>query len=194
MVHHLAPNGTAGFVLANGSMTSGQSGEGDIRASIVEADLVDCMVSLPGQLFYTTQIPVCLWFLAKNKRAAGMRDRRGEVLFIDARNLGEMATRTHRVLTNEDIGKITSTYHAWRRLDGGYVDQAGFCKAAQLQEIRSHDFVLTPGRYVGAAVAEEDTESIEEKLERIRADLLANFEQSDQLQAVIRERLRGLKR
>lgn len=193
-VHHLAPGGIAGVVLANGSMSSQQSGEGDIRKALVEADLVDCMVALPTQLFYSTGIPVCLWFLAKDRQNHRFRDRRGEVLFIDARNLGEMATRVHRVLTDDDIAKVAGTYHAWRgESDAGtYEDEPGFCKAASLDEIKSHDFILTPGRYVGAAATAEDAEPIEEKLERLRARLLADFEESDRLEAIIRQRLEAL--
>jgi len=177
-IHHLAPSGLAGFVLANGSMSSNQSGEGDIRRAIVEADLVDCMIALPGQLFYSTQIPVCLWFIARDKKngpacAAGaavrrFRDRRAETLFIDARKLGKMIDRVHRELTDEDIHRIANTYHAWRSSsfplpqgegqgEGGvYRDIPGFCKSATLEEIRKHGHVLTPGRYVGAEAAEED--------------------------------------
>ena len=147
-IHHLAPTGIAGFVLANGSMSSNQSGEGEIRKDIIEADLVDCMVALPGQLFYSTQIPVCLWFLARNKKNGRFRDRRGETLFIDARKLGTMIDRTHRELTDEDIAKIAGTYHAWRGDKGAGAStptSPGFCKAAKLDEIRKHGHVLTPG-------------------------------------------------
>src|SRR5439155_1199198 len=163
-LHHLAPTGLAGFVLANGSMSSNQSGEGDIRQAIIEADLVDCMVALPGQLFYSTQIPVCLWFLSRNKvggtssASPKFRIRRGETLFIDTRKLGRMIDRVHLELTDEDIQKTAGTYHAWRgdKGAGKYEDIAGFCKSAKLDEIRAHGFVLTPGRYVGAEEAEDD--------------------------------------
>jgi type I restriction enzyme M protein len=156
-VHHLAPTGTAGFVLANGSMSSNQSGEGEIRKAIIEADLVDCMVALPGQLFYSTQIPVCLWFLTRSKANGPFRKRAGETLFIDARKMGTMVDRVHRELTDDDIGKLADTYHAWRGDKGVkvmYADEPGFCKAAKLEEIRGHGHILTPGRYVGAAEAE----------------------------------------
>ncbi len=168
-IHHLAPTGLAGFVLANGSMSSNQSGEGEIRKAIIEADLVDCMVALPGQLFYSTQIPVCLWFLARSKKASALpaapgakrgagRDRRGETLFIDARKLGTMVDRVHRELTDDDLAKIAGTYHAWRgdKDAGEYEDVPGFCKATKLDDIRKHGHVLTPGRYVGAEAAEDD--------------------------------------
>ncbi|HWI89039.1 MAG TPA: class I SAM-dependent DNA methyltransferase, partial [Sphingomicrobium sp.] len=147
-IHHLAPNGLAGFVLANGSMSSNQSGEGEIRKAIVEADLVDCMVALPGQLFYSTQIPVCLWFLARSKKNGRFRDRRGETLFIDARKLGAMVDRTHRELTDADVARIAGTYHAWRgdRDAGSYENVRGFCVSATVEDIRKHGHVLTPGR------------------------------------------------
>jgi type I restriction enzyme M protein len=168
-IHHLAPNGLAGFVLANGSMSSNQSGEGEIRKAMIEAGLVDCMVALPGQLFYSTQIPVCLWFLARSKGNGRFRDRRGETLFIDARKLGTMVDRVHRELTEEDVARIAGTYHAWRGDEGAgeYEDVAGFCKSATLEEIRQHGHVLTPGRYVGAEEQEDDGEPFEEKMKRL---------------------------
>ena len=168
--HHLAPNGTAGVVLANGSMSSQQSGEGEIRKAMIEADVVDCMVALPGQLFYSTQIPACLWFLARNKNPGkGLRDRRGQVLFIDARKMGVLVDRTRRELTDDEIKKIADTYHAWRgEQDAGeYADVPGFCKSATLEDIRKHGHVLTPGRYVGAAEQEDDGEPFEEKMLRL---------------------------
>ena len=176
-IHHLAPTGTAGFVLANGSMSASQSGEGEIRERIIEADLVDCMIAMPGQLFYSTQIPVCLWFLTRNKKNGkpkdgskkAFRDRRGETLFIDARKLGTMADRTHRELSEDDIAKIAGTYHAWRGDEGAgdYEDVPGFCKSANLEGIRKNRHILTPGRYVDAAAQEEDDEPFEEKMERL---------------------------
>jgi type I restriction enzyme M protein len=198
MIHHLAPNGMAGFVLANGSMSAQASGEGNIRKAIVEADLVDCMVALPGQLFYTTQIPVCLWFLARNKAGTDpcrpLRDRRGETLFIDARQMGQLTDRIHRELMSEDLSKIVNAYHAWRGEPdaGDYVDEAGFCYSAKREEICRHDYILTPGRYVGIEDAEEDAEPFEEKVARLTADLEAQFTESAKLEAAIRENLRRL--
>jgi type I restriction enzyme M protein len=193
-VHHLAPTGLAGFVLANGSMSSSQSGEGEIRKAIVEADLVDCMVALPGQLFYATQIPVCLWFLARNKRNGRFRDRRGESLFIDARKLGTMSDRIHRELTDADIAKVAGTYHAWRGDPGAgeYLDVPGFCKAAALDDIRQHGHVLTPGRYVGAAAAEDDGEPFEDKMRRLTATLRHQQAEAARLDAAIAANLREL--
>ncbi len=193
-IHHLAPGGTAGFVLANGSMSSNTSGEGDIRRKIIEADLVDCMVALPGQLFYTTQIPVCLWFLARDKRNSGKRDRRGETLFIDARKMGFLLDRVHRDFTDDDIQRIAGTYHAWRGETeaGEYEDVAGFCKSAKAEEIAGHGFVLTPGRYVGAEEVEDDGEPFEEKMQRLTDTLEQQFAEGERLTAVIRENLASL--
>lgn len=186
-IYHLAPNGVAGFVLANGSMSSGQSNEGEIRKNIIEADLVDCMVALPGQLFYSTQIPVCLWFIARDKRNSRLRDRRGESLFIDARDLGTMRDRTHRELTEEDTAKIADTYHAWRGdpSAGEYEDIAGFCKAATLDDIRGHGHILTPGPYVGAPEAEDDGEPFEEKMARLTAELREQMAEGEKLDRII---------
>jgi type I restriction enzyme M protein len=166
---HLAPTGLAGFVLANGSMSSNQSGEGEIRKNIIESDLVDCMVALPGQLFYATQIPVCLWFLARQKKNGRFRDRRGESLFIDARKMGTLVDRIHRELSDDDVTKIAGTYHAWRgdKDAAPYADVPGFCKAAELDDIRKHGHVLTPGRYVGAEAAEDDEEPFDQKMKRL---------------------------
>nr|WP_276320254.1 SAM-dependent methyltransferase [Corallococcus coralloides] len=193
-IHHLAPNGTAGFVLANGSMSSNQSGEGEIRRAIIESDLVDCMVALPGQLFYSTQIPVCLWFLARDKKNSRLRDRSGETLFIDARKLGRMIDRTHRELTGEDIARVADTYHAWRgdRGAGKYADVPGYCKLARIEEISSHGFVLTPGRYVGAEDVEDNDEPFKVRFQRLAATLEAQLAESDLLEAALRAQLKGL--
>ena len=195
IVHHLAPNGTAGVVLANGSMSSNQSGEGEIRREMVEKDVVDCMVALPGQLFYSTQIPACLWFLARNKNPGkGLRDRRGHVLFIDARKLGVLVDRTRRELTDEEIQKIADTYHAWRGEDraGEYADVAGFCKSASLDDIRKHGHVLTPGRHVGAAEQEDDGEPFEEKMARLSTLWREQRDASAKLDAAIEANLKEL--
>jgi type I restriction enzyme M protein len=205
MVHHLAPQGVAGFVLANGSMSSQQSGEGEIRKALVEADLVDCMIALPGQLFYTTQIPVCLWFLARDKSdgpgsGGSCRDRRRETLFIDARQLGALVDRTHKELSDADIARIAGTYHAWRGEPGsetepgtsGYADVPGFCKSATTALIAEHGYVLTPGRYVGAADAEDDGEPFDEKMKRLTAELAEQFAESARLEESITASLKDL--
>jgi type I restriction enzyme M protein len=207
-------------VLANGSMSSNQSGEGEIRRALIEADLVDCMVALPGQLFYSTQIPVCLWFLAKNKAAdakRGFRDRRKQTLFIDARKLGTLIDRVHRELTDPDLEKITSTYHAWRENAGSrggaehaekgktsseslrasaspreYSDIPGFCKSATTAEIAAHGHVLTPGRYVGAEEVADDGDPFIQKMPRLVAELESQFIESAKLEAAIRQNLKGL--
>jgi type I restriction enzyme M protein len=194
--HHLAPTGTAGVVLANGSMSSQQSGEGEIRKAMIEQDAIDCMVALPGQLFYSTQIPACLWFLAKDKsngvaRDRKLRDRRGEILFIDARKLGYMVDRTRREFSDGDVAQITDVYHCWRE-GAGYADVAGFCKSASLAEVRGHGYVLTPGRYVGAAAAEEDDVPFEERMAELTQKLKGQFEESARLEAAIRQNLEGL--
>lgn len=194
MVHHLAPSGVAGFVLANGSMSSNQSGEGEIRKALIEADLVDCMVALPGQLFYSTQIPACLWFLARERKKGTFRDRRGEVLFIDARKLGRMVDRTHRELTDEDIARISKTYHAWRgeKEAGKYSDVAGYCKSASLEEVQKHGHVLTPGRFVGAEAQEDDGEPFEAKMQRLTAQLRSQQAEAAKLDAAIAANLKEL--
>jgi type I restriction enzyme M protein len=220
-IHHLAPNGMAGFVLANGSMSSNQSGEGDIRKALVEADLVDCMVAMPGQLFYSTQIPVCLWFLTRSKSARVVqigtksdlpeciRDRRRQTLFIDARKMGTLIDRVHRELTDADIRKIAETYHRWksndeqlgseaikRKIDLNtmlpYMDMPGFCKSATTAEIAAHGHVLTPGRFVGAAEVEDDGEPFEQKMKRLTATLEEQFAESAKLENAIRANLKGL--
>jgi type I restriction system adenine methylase len=201
--HHLAPRGVAGVVLANGSMSSNQSGEGDIRQAMLEAangaGIVDCMVALPGQLFYSTQIPACLWILAKD-RSNGfvlknkLRDRRGQVLFIDARKMGVLVDRTRRELTDEEIRKIAETYHAWRgeAEAGDYADIPGFCKSATLEEIRKHGHVLTPGRYVGAAAQEDDGEPFVEKMQRLSAQWREQRAEAARLDAAIEANLKEL--
>ena len=193
-IYHLAPSGIAGFVLANGSMSSNQSGEGEIRRNIIEADLVDCMVALPGQLFYSTQIPACLWFLARDRKNGRFRDRRGETLFIDARKMGVLTDRVHRDLTHEEIARIAGVYHAWRGDASArqYEDVPGFCKSATLEEIRKNGYVLTPGRYIGAEAVEEDGEPFEEKMQKLTAKLGEQFQESARLEAEIRANLKGL--
>ncbi|KIZ39954.1 DNA methyltransferase [Rhodopseudomonas palustris] len=197
IVHHLAPSGTAGVVLANGSMSSTQSGEDTIRRALIEGvdgkpGVVDCMIALPGQLFYSTQIPVCLWFLARDKsngiaRDAKLRDRRGEILFIDARKLGHMVDRTRKEFSDADIDKITRAYHAWRGESdaGAYEDVPGFCKAAKLEEIEGHGYVLTPGRYVGAADAEDEEAPFVERFSTLKATLSEQFITAENLTAKI---------
>lgn len=214
MLYHLAPNGSMGLLLANGSMSSNTSGEGDIRKALIEHDLVECMVALPGQLFTNTQIPACIWFLTKNDvhgstNAAGtgcagaakkartsasgraLRDRSGEVLFIDARNLGYMKDRVLRDFTQADLDKISDTFHAWQE-GRDYEDIPGFCKSAALAEIQKHDFVLTPGRYVGAAAEENDGEPFAEKMIRLTGQLSVQFAESDMLEAEIKKNLAGI--
>lgn len=199
MVHHLAPHGLAGFILANGSLSSNQSGEGEIRAEMIRHDIVDCIVSLPSQLFYTTQIPVCMWFLARDKsngllRDKRLRDRRGETLFIDARSLGHMETRTLRALSSpnevdldeeSDVGKIVDAYHAWREGRADYADVPGFCRSVKNEEIESHGFVLTPGRYVGAAKVEDEGAPFTERFAELKARLAGQQKAALQLDALI---------
>ena len=190
--HHLAPNGTAGVVLANGSLSTATSGEGDMRRALVEADALDCMIALPGQLFYSTQIPACLWFLVRNKNPGGdCRDRRGEVLFIDARKLGHMIDRTRKEFSGEDIARIADTYRAWRGAPDArtYEDEAGFCKSATLEEIREHNHVLTPGRYVGAAPTEDDDVPFEERFAKLKETLAEQFAEAEELSHHIQKKL-----
>ena len=196
MLYHLNDQGSMALLLANGSMSSNTNNEGEIRKALIEADLVECMVALPGQLFTNTQIPACIWFLTKDK-ANGLSldkkktDRRGKTLFIDARNLGYMKDRVLRDFTQEDIAKIADTFHAWQE-DDGYEDEKGFCYSASLDDIKKHDYVLTPGRYVGAADQEEDSEPFTEKMTRLTAQLKAQFEESDRLEGEIKNNLLGL--
>jgi type I restriction enzyme M protein len=196
-LHHLAPDGLAGFVLANGSMSTQTGGEGEIRKALIEADMVDCMIALPGQLFYTTQIPVCLWFLTRSKKAdkkRGFRNRTGETLFIDARKLGSLIDRTHRDLSTEEIAEVARTYHAWRgeAKDGAYEDRAGFCQSATLEDIQKHHYVLTPGRYVGAEAIEDDGVPFEEKMAELADQLQQQMRESVELDATIRKNLEVL--
>jgi type I restriction enzyme M protein len=194
MIHHLSPTGIVGFVLANGSMSSNQSGEGEIRKNIIEADLVDCMIALPAQLFYGSQIPACLWFLARNKRNRKFRDRQRQALFIDARKMGYLVDRVHRELSDEEIARIAGTYHAWRGEAGAgaYQDIPGFCKSATTEEIAGYGYVLTPGRYVGAEEIEDDGEPFDEKMARMTAKLEEQFQESARLEAAIRQNLQEL--
>jgi type I restriction enzyme M protein len=195
-IHHLSPIGLAGFVLANGSMSSNQSGEGEIRRNIIEADLVDCMVALPGQLFYSTPIPVCLWFIARDKRNARFQDRRGKTLFTDARKLGHLIDRIHRELSEEETLRIAGTYHAWRgdKNAGEYADIKGFCKSVALDEIRARGHVLMPGSYVGTQDTEEDSEPFDEKMKRLTAQLEGQFVESAKLETAIRQSIATLAR
>jgi type I restriction enzyme M protein len=188
-IHHLSPSGIAGFVLANGSLSSNTAGEGDIRKNIVEADIVDCIVAMPSQLFYNTMIPACLWFIARNKGNPKFRDRRGEVLFIDARKLGVMVDRRHRELTDEDVRKISEVYHSWRGEGGKYEDAPGFCKSATLDEVRKNGWILTSGRYVGSEVEEEEDEIFEEKMTRLTSELKQLMEQGQKLDEEIKKNL-----
>jgi type I restriction enzyme M protein len=191
-LYHLAPNGTAGFVLANGSLSSKTGGEGDIRQKLVDNDKVDCIVAMPDKLFYNTGIPVSLWFVSKGRHGNGHRDRQGEVLFIDARKLGTLETRRLRVLSDADIEKIAGTYHAWRNHDGGYQDEAGFAKAAKVEEITKNDYVLTPGRYVGTKELETDDEPVDEKIQRLTKELLGEFDRGRKIENEVRLRLEKL--
>ncbi len=221
-ISHLAPNGIAGFVMANGSLSSNQSGEGEIRKNIIEADLVDCIVALPSQLFYNTMIPVCLWFVSRDRQNNKFRDRRGETLFIDARKLGVMIDRKHKTLTEEDIKRIAGTYHAWRgeaasmeagqtllaaeqsRIENylkesgegeepeGYEDIPGFCKTATIDEIRKNSYILTPGRYVGMEEIEDDGIPFEEKMAELSATLYEQFAEAHRLEAAIKRNLEVL--
>jgi type I restriction enzyme M protein len=195
IVHHLAPTGVAGFVLANGSMRSTQSGEGEIRKRLIEeGNLVDCMIAMPGQLFYSTQIPVCLWFLARDRKNGPFRDRRAQVLFIDARKMGRMVDRTHRELTDDDIARIANTYHSWRgeKGSGDYADIQGFCRSAPLEEVRKHGHVLTPGRYVGSEAQEDDGEPFEEKMARLGGALRQQQAEASRLDSAIAANMKEL--
>ncbi|MEX0585339.1 MAG: SAM-dependent methyltransferase, partial [Pirellulales bacterium] len=196
MLYHLAPHGSLALLLANGSMSSNSGGEGEIRRALVEADLVECMVALPGQLFTNTQIPACIWFLTKDKKKRGeYRDRSGQTLFIDARKVGYMVDRVLRAFTPEDMEKVAGTFRTWKRGPlgkKGYQDLAGFCKSATLSEIAGHGHVLTPGRYVGAEEVADDGEPFEDKMARLVAELNGQFAESAKLEAAIRANMKGL--
>ncbi|WP_406710397.1 N-6 DNA methylase [Trueperella pyogenes] len=194
-LYHLAPSGTAGFVMANGAMSSQDGTDPDIRTKLVDADLVDCIVALPDKLFLNTGIPASLWFLSKNRHGNGHRARVGEVLFIDARKLGRMITRARRELTEDDIAQIAGAYNTWRSKTDyeQYDDEPGFCKVASIDEIAANDYVLTPGRYVGIPEAEQDDEPIDEKIERLTQELYAEFERGRELEREIQARLDGLR-
>ena len=190
--HKLSPSGTAGIVLANGSMNSNSGGEGEIRKNMIEAGLIDCMVALPAQLFYNTMIPACLWFLARNKTNGKFRNRSDEILFIDARKIGSMINRRNKEFSDDDIAQITDTYHAWRNIGGRYEDKAGFCKAATLDEVRKNNYVLMPGRYVGTEAEEDDGIPFDEKMNALTARLAEQFARGSELEKVIRENLKGI--
>jgi len=193
-IHHLSPTGIAGFVMANGSMSTSTSSEGAIRKAMIEADIVDCMIALPGQLFYTTQIPVCLWFLTRNKKNGKFRNRCDNTLFIDVRKMGSLIDRTHRDFSEEEIRKIAMTYHAWRgeKDTGEYEDVPGFCKNASTDEIKEHSYMLTPGRYVGAAEIEDDGIPFEEKMANLSATLYKQFAEAKHLESTIKKNLEVL--
>jgi type I restriction enzyme M protein len=188
-INKLNPSGTAGIVLANGSMTTNSGNEGEIRKAMIQEGVVDCMVALPTQLFFNTQIPACLWFLARNRKNHKFRDRSNEILFIDARKIGTMTSRKNKAFTDDDIAKITNAYHSWRNKDGKYEDVAGFCKSATIAEVEANNFVLTPGRYVGTEDVEDDGIPFEEKVNAIAMELKEQFEQSNDLQIKIKENL-----
>lgn len=191
-IHHLAPTGIAGFVMANGAMSSNTSGEGEIRKNLIQKGLVDCIVALPPQLFYTTQIPACLWFVSRDRYDHKFRNRHNEILFIDARKMGTMVTRKNRELTGEDINLISETYHNWRSKNSKYEDKKGFSKAAKIEEVEKNGFVLTPGRYVDTEIIEEDDEVFEEKMKRLTAELNQQFKKSKELEQKIKENLNKL--
>ena len=191
-IYHLSPTGITGFVLANGSMSSNTSGEGNIRKNIVETDLVDCMIALPSQLFYNTMIPACLWFISRDKKNQKFRDRRGNFLFIDARKMGVLVDRRHRELTDGEIKKIADTYHAWRGEKGKYEDVKGLCKSVKLDEIKEQMYILTPGRYVGTEDIEEDTEPFDEKMKKLTSELSEQFKKSKELEEQIKKNLQGI--
>ena len=192
-IHHLSPKGTAGFVLANGSLSSKTNGEGDIRRKLVEADLVDCIVALPEKLFFNTPIPVALWFVSKDRHGGVHRKREGEVLFIDARKLGTLVSRKLRELSTSDIQQIAGTYHSWRNLESDYQDVPGFAKSVEKSIISEHDYVLIPGRYVGSPESVTDDEPIDQKIHRLTKELLSELDKGSILEAKVRQILGSLK-
>lgn len=192
MIHHLAPTGIAGFVMANGSLSSNTSNEGEIRKRLIEEGLVDCIVAMPSQLFYTTQIPACLWFVSRDRYNHKFRNRHDEILFIDARKMGTMLTRKNRKFTEEDLDKISETYHAWRAIDGKYEDVKGFCKAAKIEEVEKSGFVLTPGRYVGSDYKEDDDEVFKDKMNELTFELSEQLKESKVLEERIKKNLKDI--
>lgn len=188
-INKLSPTGTAGIVLANGSMTTNTGSEGEIRKNLIQQGLVDCMVALPTQLFYNTQIPACLWFLARNRTNHKFRNRSNEILFIDARKLGSMTSRKNKALSSKDLAQISEVYHNWRNIGGTYEDVQGFCKSATLKEVEENNFVLTPGRYVGTEEVEDDGISFDEKVAEITSNLTSQFAKSLELQETIKKNL-----
>jgi len=189
-IHHLSPAGIAGFVMANGALSSNTSNEGKIRENLIKAGLIDCIVALPDKLFYTTGIPACLWFVSRDRYDHKFRDRHDEILFIDARKLGKMIDRRHRELTKKELKQISSTYHNWRNKNDKHEDVKGFCKATKIEEIEKNGFVLTPGRYVGIDFEMEDDEVFEEKTKRLTNELSNQFKQSKELEKKIKENLK----
>jgi type I restriction enzyme M protein len=192
MIHHLSPTGIAGFVMANGSLSSNTSNEGEIRKRLIEEGFVDCIVALPPKLFYTVPIPACLWFVSRDRYNHKFRNRHNEILFIDARKMGIMVTRKNREFTKEDLDKISETYHTWRTIDGKYEDVKGFCKAAKIEEVEKNNFILTPGRYVGSDYVEEDNEVFEEKMKELTSELFEQFKESKVLEERIKKNLKDI--
>lgn len=192
MIYHLSPKGVMACVLANGSLSSQTNNEGDIRKALIENDLVDCIVALPKQLFYNTGIPACIWFISRKRAGNGDRKRTGEILFMDASELGFMADRTHREFSDEDIAKISGTYHEWRKNDGKYDDIKGFCKSANIEEITKHNFVLTPGRYVGIKEEEDDGIPFEEKMSELTKKLSEQMKEEKRLDEEIKKQLKNV--
>ncbi len=190
MIYHLSPKGTMALVLANGSLSSNTSGEGEIRQNIVKADLVDCIVALPKNLFYNVTIPACLWFISRKKSGNGDRKRNNETLFIDASEMGRLEDRVHRVFDEKDIAKISDTYHEWRKKDSKYKDIKGFCRSATLEDMEKHDFVLTPGRYVGIPDEEDDGIPFEDKMVELTGQLSEQMQKEQEMNEEIKKQLK----